>query len=159
MWSPTSLRTKRIRSFRKFCLLPPKKLFRQHRSGPDDVRADSNVRSLISTVQICRSANGRCCRKTRFLSRFWLRGVGAAQFPVLRVWGSWLGTRAGGHRRFYTSARSDGGPSSWSAMVFRFCTMAARWNSSRAPQRPRSRIRSKPWWVFKCAKRISTRFL
>ena len=35
--------------------------------------------------------------------------------------------------------------------------MAARWNSSRTPERPRSRSRSKPWWVFKCAKRISTR--
>jgi hypothetical protein len=30
-------------------------------------------------------------------------------------------------------------------------------NSSRAPESPLSRIRSKPWWVFKCAKRISTR--
>jgi hypothetical protein len=45
-----------------------------------------------------------------------------------------------------------------SASVLRFCTMAARWNSSRAPERPLSRIRSKPWWVFKWAKRISTRF-
>src|ERR1700746_3311832 len=36
--------------------------------------------------------------------------------------------------------------------------MAARWNSSRAPESPLSRIRSKPWCVFKCAKRISTRF-
>src|SRR5262249_15285046 len=34
--------------------------------------------------------------------------------------------------------------------------MAARWNSSRAPERPRNRIRSKPWCVFRCAKRIST---
>jgi hypothetical protein len=33
------------------------------------------------------------------------------------------------------------------------------WNSSRAPERPHSRSRSKPWWVSKCAKRISTRFL
>src|SRR6516225_12051453 len=31
MWSLTSLRTKPIRSFRKSCLLPPKRLFRQHR--------------------------------------------------------------------------------------------------------------------------------
>jgi len=36
----------------------------------------------------------------------------------------------------------DGGRSSLSAMVLRFCTMAARWNSSRAPESPRSRIRS-----------------
>src|SRR3984893_9814591 len=36
--------------------------------------------------------------------------------------------------------------------------MTARWNSSRAPESPLSRIRSKPWCVFKCAKRISTRF-
>src|SRR4051794_24496832 len=36
--------------------------------------------------------------------------------------------------------------------------MAARWNSSRAPESPRSRMRSKPWWVFRCANRISTRF-
>jgi hypothetical protein len=43
-----------------------------------------------------------------------------------------------------TSARvrSGGGPSIQSAMVFKFCTIAARWNSSRAPERPRSRIRS-----------------
>src|SRR6266571_3269130 len=33
----------------------------------------------------------------------------------------------------------------WLARVFKFCTMAARWNSSRAPERPRNRIRSKPW--------------
>src|SRR6202048_525879 len=44
----------------------------------------------------------------------------------------------------------------WLARVFKFCTMAARWNSSRAPERPRNRIRSKPWCVFTCAKRIST---
>src|SRR5438067_4802001 len=36
--------------------------------------------------------------------------------------------------------------------------MAARWNSSCAQESPLSRIRSKPWCVFKCAKRISTRF-
>ena len=29
------------------------------------------------------------------------------------------------------------------ASVFRFCTMAARWNSSRAPESPRRRVRSK----------------
>ena len=34
--------------------------------------------------------------------------------------------------------------------------MAARWNSSRAPVRPRRRMRSKPYWTFRCAKRIST---
>jgi CubicO group peptidase (beta-lactamase class C family) len=44
----------------------------------------------------------------------------------------------------------------WFARVFRFCTMAARWNSSRAPERPRKRMRSKRWWVLRCAKRIST---
>src|SRR6266511_3615636 len=44
----------------------------------------------------------------------------------------------------------------WLARVFKFCTMAARWNSSRAPEKPRNRIRSKPWCVFRCAKRIST---
>ncbi len=37
--------------------------------------------------------------------------------------------------------------------------MAARWNSSRAPESPLSRMRSKPWWVFRCANLISTRFL
>ena len=57
------------------------------------------------------------------------------------------------------AARSGGGQTSRKAIVLRFWTMAARWNSSRAPERPRSRNRSKPWWVFKCAKRISTRFL
>jgi hypothetical protein len=36
------------------------------------------------------------------------------------------------------------------ARVFKFCTMAARWNSSRAPEKPRNRIRSKPWCVFRC---------
>ena len=45
------------------------------------------------------------------------------------------------------------------ASVLRFCTIAARWNSSLAPDRPRRRMRSKPRWVFRCAKRISTRFL
>jgi len=40
---------------------------------------------------------------------------------------------------------SDGGPRILSASVLGFCTMAARWNSSRAPERPRSRMRSKPW--------------
>jgi hypothetical protein len=30
------------------------------------------------------------------------------------------------------------------ARVFKCCTMAARWNLSRAPERPRNRIRSKP---------------
>src|SRR5260370_40384082 len=44
----------------------------------------------------------------------------------------------------------------WLARVFKFCTMAARWNSSRAPEKPRNRIRPKPWCVFRCAKRIST---
>ena len=29
--------------------------------------------------------------------------------------------------------------------------MAARWNSSRAPVRPRERMRSKPCWTFRCA--------
>src|ERR1039458_6002226 len=36
-----------------------------------------------------------------------------------------------------------GGRQTWPASVLRFCTMAARWNSSRAPERPRKRIRSK----------------
>lgn len=40
--------------------------------------------------------------------------------------------------------RFGGGPSIRSAIVFKFCTIAARWNSSRAPERPRSRMRSKP---------------
>jgi hypothetical protein len=44
----------------------------------------------------------------------------------------------------HAGADWDGGPSGRSAMVLRFCTMAARWNSSRAPERPLSRIRSKP---------------
>src|SRR6266699_6696686 len=41
-----------------------------------------------------------------------------------------------------------GGRQIWFASVLRFCTIAARWNSSRAPERPRNRIRSKRWWVF-----------
>src|SRR6202043_2416924 len=52
--------------------------------------------------------------------------------------------------------RSVGGPRRRSAIVLRFCTIAARGNSSRAPVRPRKRIRSKPCWTFRCAKRIST---
>ena len=36
--------------------------------------------------------------------------------------------------------------------------MAARRNSSRAPERPRSRMRSKRWWRFRWAKRVSTLF-
>ena len=51
---------------------------------------------------------------------------------------------------------SVGGPSRRSAIVLRFCTIATRWNSLRAPVRPRRRIRSKPCWTFRCAKRIST---
>jgi hypothetical protein len=35
----------------------------------------------------------------------------------------------------------------------------SEWNSSRAPESPLSRMRSKPWWVFRCANLISTRFL
>src|SRR5262245_30099182 len=54
-------------------------------------------------------------------------------------------------------AGAGGGRNSRPASILRFCTMAARWNSSRAPERPRSRRRSKVWWVFRCAKRISTR--
>src|SRR5215475_6376362 len=38
---------------------------------------------------------------------------------------------------------SLGGASNRSAMVLRFCTMAARWNSSRAPERPLSRFSSR----------------
>src|SRR5258708_37586162 len=49
-----------------------------------------------------------------------------------------------------------GGRQIWFASVLRFCTIAARWNSSRAPERPRNRIRSKRWWVFRWANRIST---
>ncbi len=56
----------------------------------------------------------------------------------------------------HAAGMSGGGRQIWLARVLRFCTMAARWNSSRAPERPRSRIRSKRWWVFRCAKRIST---
>ena len=44
----------------------------------------------------------------------------------------------------HASVGSGGGPSSRRAMVLRFCTMAARWNSSRAPESPLSRMRSKP---------------
>src|SRR5215813_12236830 len=44
----------------------------------------------------------------------------------------------------HAGAGWGGGPISRSAMVLRFCTMAARWNSSRAPERPLSRMRSKP---------------
>src|SRR6266568_5256496 len=36
-----------------------------------------------------------------------------------------------------------GGRQIWFASVLRFCTIAARWNSSRAPERPRNRMRSK----------------
>jgi hypothetical protein len=40
--------------------------------------------------------------------------------------------------------RAGGGPSNRSANVLRFCTVAARRNSSRAPERPRSRMHSTP---------------
>ena len=36
-----------------------------------------------------------------------------------------------------------GGRQKWFASVLRFCTIAARWNSSRAPERPLNRMRSK----------------
>src|SRR5437667_10564767 len=49
-----------------------------------------------------------------------------------------------------------GGRQIWFASVLRFCTIPARWNSSRAPERPRNRIRSKRWCVFRWANRIST---
>jgi hypothetical protein len=42
-----------------------------------------------------------------------------------------------------------GGPMERSAKVLRFCTIAARWNSSRAPDSPRSRMRSNPWWILR----------
>jgi hypothetical protein len=42
------------------------------------------------------------------------------------------------------AVRSGGWRTRRRASVLRFCTMAARWNSSRAPERPRSRSRSKP---------------
>ena len=51
---------------------------------------------------------------------------GAAAFQVTRASG-WFG---GEHQL-------------WFASVLRFCTIAARWNSSRAPERPLSRMRSK----------------
>jgi hypothetical protein len=38
---------------------------------------------------------------------------------------------------------SGGGRQIWLASVLRFCAMAQRWNSSRAPERPRRRMRSK----------------
>lgn len=44
----------------------------------------------------------------------------------------------------HASAWLGGGRNRRSAIVLRFCTMAARWNSSRAPLKPRSRMRSKP---------------
>ena len=52
-----------------------------------------------------------------------------------------------------------GGARVRSASVLRFWTMAARWNSSHAPERPLSRMRSKLWWVFRCANLISARVL
>jgi hypothetical protein len=52
-------------------------------------------------------------------------------------------------------ARSASPSRVWSASVLGFCAMAARWNPSRAPESPLSRNRSKPWCVFKYAKRIS----
>src|SRR4029434_25034 len=56
----------------------------------------------------------------------------------------------------HATCLSGGGRQMWLASVLRFCAIAARWNSSRAPERPRRRMRSKRWWVFRCAKRIST---
>ena len=50
------------------------------------------------------------------------------------------------NRRDATHAQAGcgGGRMRRRASVLRFCTMAARWNSSRAPERPRSRSRSNP---------------
>lgn len=55
-------------------------------------------------------------------------------------------------------AESGGGRIRRSAVVFGFCSVAARWNSSPALVRPRNRMCSKPWNVWRCPKRISTRF-
>src|SRR5690349_16118313 len=43
----------------------------------------------------------------------------------------------------HTAGSFGGGCQIRAASVLRFCTMAARWNSSRAPVRPLSRMRSK----------------
>ena len=105
---------------------------------------------------------GRCCRKRL---RFDRRAARCVLCWIGLTFDSCLGVDADASKDAYAAAvanarvRFGGGPSVRSARVFRFCTMAARWNSSRAPERPRSRIRSKPWWVFRCANLISTRFL
>jgi CMP-2-keto-3-deoxyoctulosonic acid synthetase len=43
----------------------------------------------------------------------------------------------------HMACAAGGGGQTRFARVLRFCTIAARWNSSRAPERPRRRIRSK----------------
>jgi hypothetical protein len=45
----------------------------------------------------------------------------------------------------HAADRFGGGRQILFASVLRFCVMAARWNSSRAPLRPRRRMRSKRW--------------
>jgi len=72
---------------------------------------------------------------------------GGGQYPGAGQQPGWPGAPAGPPTATLQGgpppAGWGGGPSRRSAMVLRFCTMAARWNSSRAPERPRSRMRSK----------------
>jgi hypothetical protein len=85
----------------------------------------------------------RCCRKSRVSigtsASSDCIGMGSVR-PLLLTPPDWRlrsGKRCG---RYYV-----GGLGVRRASVLRFCTIAARWNSSRAPERPRRRIRSKRW--------------
>ena len=96
---------------------------------------------------------GRCCRKRPAVIGF---AIGA-RFGLP----SWASSLIGEHHDHLPglyaieahTALIGWGPRR-SAIVLRFCTMAGRWSSSRAPMRPRRRMRSKPRWTFRCAKRI-----
>ena len=98
----------------------------------------------------------------RFLADAVEKGLGSIVVPLDAVWAGLRMSLAFDGRRLVSGVDVDaatdayatdatnarvrfgGGPSIRSAMVFKFCTIAARWNSSRAPERPRSRMRSKP---------------
>ena len=101
------------------------------------------------------SAYVRCCRQMLVAAGSLVSGgpgfAGRFRCPLS---GNWSDDAQAHAARCLVGSR----PSVRSARVLRFCTRAARWNSSCAPESLLSRNRSKPWCTFKCAKRISTRF-
>jgi hypothetical protein len=103
------------------------------RCWPRWLAAPTRISGLMSPVD-------RCCRKRSSFCRWvpWIALLGET-WSRFRLWRSLdrsLVSHAAGANWGVT-----GGPMERSAKVLRFCTIAARWNSSRAPDSPRSRMR------------------